>query len=120
MSPESGRRSALATLLQTVRMAPKCALPHWRLALLYRDLHQDEFANQEAHEALKFGYRFQPAGSILFRYGRTAQNLRLVIGLEHPWSLAFLPDGNMLITKRPGRIRIVRDGVLNPKPVATP
>jgi glucose/arabinose dehydrogenase len=32
-------------------------------------------------------------------------------GLEHPWALAFLPDGRMLVTERPGRLRIVgRDG----------
>jgi glucose/arabinose dehydrogenase len=38
-------------------------------------------------------------------------------GLEHPWSLVFLPDGSMLVTERPGRIRVVRDGVLDPKPI---
>src|SRR5271170_2871234 len=38
-------------------------------------------------------------------------------GLEHPWSLVFLPDGSMLVTERPGRIRVVREGVLDPKPI---
>ena len=33
-------------------------------------------------------------------------------GLVHPWSIAFLPGGDMLITERPGRLRIVRNGSL--------
>jgi glucose/arabinose dehydrogenase len=42
----------------------------------------------------------------------------LTTGLERPWSLAFLPDGRMLVTERPGRLRIVaRDGTLDPQPV---
>ena len=39
-------------------------------------------------------------------------------GLVHPWSLAFLPDGALLVTERPGRLRIVRDGKLDPQPIA--
>jgi glucose/arabinose dehydrogenase len=35
-------------------------------------------------------------------------------GLSHPFSVAFLPDGDLLVTERPGRLRIVRDGVLDP------
>jgi glucose/arabinose dehydrogenase len=38
--------------------------------------------------------------------------------LEYPFSLAFLPDGSMLVTERAGRLRVIRHGVLDPKPVA--
>lgn len=41
----------------------------------------------------------------------------VVTGLEHPWGLAFVPGGDVLITERPGRIRLVRDGSLRPQPV---
>jgi len=43
--------------------------------------------------------------------------VKVVEGLEHPWSLVFLPDGRILVTERPGRLRIVRDGRLEPRPV---
>jgi glucose/arabinose dehydrogenase len=36
----------------------------------------------------------------------------LLSGLEHPWSMAWLPNGDILITERPGRLRLVRDGQL--------
>jgi glucose/arabinose dehydrogenase len=38
-------------------------------------------------------------------------------GFNQPWSMAFLPDGAILVTERPGRLRIVRKGVLDPAPV---
>jgi len=39
-------------------------------------------------------------------------------GLSHPWAIAFLPDGGMLVTERPGRLRLIRDGRLEPTPIA--
>jgi aldose sugar dehydrogenase len=43
----------------------------------------------------------------------------VVAGLEVPWGLAFLPGGDLLVTERPGRIRLVRNGQLVPSPVAS-
>lgn len=42
----------------------------------------------------------------------------VVGGLEHPWSMAWLPDGTLLITERPGRLRVVRNDRLEPEPVS--
>jgi glucose/arabinose dehydrogenase len=39
-------------------------------------------------------------------------------GLSNPWSMAFLPNGDMLITERSGSLRIVRNGVLDPDPIS--
>jgi aldose sugar dehydrogenase len=38
-------------------------------------------------------------------------------GLSFPWSIAFLPDGAMLVTEKEGRLRLIRDGKLAPEPV---
>ncbi|MEW5916893.1 MAG: PQQ-dependent sugar dehydrogenase, partial [Gemmatimonadota bacterium] len=38
-------------------------------------------------------------------------------GLINPWSMAFLPNGDMLVTERPGRLRIIRRGKLLPNSV---
>jgi glucose/arabinose dehydrogenase len=39
-------------------------------------------------------------------------------GLVRPWAMTFLPSGDMLVTEKPGRLRIVRNGVVDPKPIA--
>ena len=39
-------------------------------------------------------------------------------GLSHPWAIAFLPDENILVTERPGRLRLIRDGVLDSLPIS--
>jgi glucose/arabinose dehydrogenase len=42
----------------------------------------------------------------------------VVSGLALPWSLTFLPNGDMLVTEKVGRLRIVRNGKLDPQPIA--
>lgn len=42
----------------------------------------------------------------------------VVTGLANPWGLVFLPGGDMLVTEKAGRVRLVRDGVLQAEPVA--
>lgn len=46
-----------------------------------------------------------------------AKATRIVGGLEHPWGLAFLPAGHILVTERPGRLRLIREGALVPDPI---
>ena len=63
---------------------------------------------------------FAAAGAAAQTYRSDAHAFRivkLVEGLDHPWSLAFLPDGRMLVTERPGRLRVIADGKLEPKPI---
>jgi aldose sugar dehydrogenase len=67
------------------------------------------------------GLANQPLGKGPFLY-RTAeqQNIRvtvLVRDIEYPYALAWLPTGEMLFTQRRGQLRIVRNGVLDPKPI---
>lgn len=52
--------------------------------------------------------------------GQAVDGLRVEIlaeGLEYPWSLAFLPSGDLLVTERAGRLRVIRDGRLVETPI---
>ena len=53
----------------------------------------------------------------------TAEVMRIRVvpvarGLVNPWSVAFLPDGGLLVSEKEGRLRIIRNGTLDPKPIA--
>jgi glucose/arabinose dehydrogenase len=53
-------------------------------------------------------------------YETSEQRIRVVLlasGLANPWSMAWLPNGDMLVTERAGRLRILRDDVLDPEPI---
>lgn len=61
----------------------------------------------------------QPAEATDTRYS-AFHDYRVVTvaeGLIRPWSMAFLPDGELLVTEQPGRLRVIRDGELLPEPV---
>jgi glucose/arabinose dehydrogenase len=60
-----------------------------------------------------------PSSSVIATRDHAVRVVTVTRGLEHPWGLAFLPDGRMLVTERPGRLRVIaKDGALDPSPVA--
>jgi glucose/arabinose dehydrogenase len=59
---------------------------------------------------------FQAAGDPLLNFDY--RQVTVAEGLEHPWSIAWLPDGTALVTERPGRLRAIRNGRLDPTPIA--
>ena len=72
---------------------------------------QQNATNNQACNLVKDGFGSQ--GQVNLRVEE------VVTGLEVPWGIAFLPNQDMLVTERPGRVRLVRDGKLVQKPVAT-
>jgi glucose/arabinose dehydrogenase len=65
----------------------------------------------EACELVDSGWG--PVGAVPIRTETVAD------GLEVPWGVGFLPGGDALVTERPGRVRLLRAGKLDPSPVAT-
>jgi glucose/arabinose dehydrogenase len=60
-----------------------------------------------------------PAARVLDVSGGQIRVVTVATDLYHPWSVAFLPDGGILVTERDGRLRLIRDGKLLPEPVWT-
>jgi glucose/arabinose dehydrogenase len=79
-------------------------------------------AVQTAQEPGRAGLPVTPLGAGPYVFDTAEQHrIRVTVltgGLSHPWALAFLPDGSLLVTERPGRLRIIKNGVLDPVPVA--
>jgi len=61
-----------------------------------------------------------PLGNGPWTYHTTEADIRVSIvarGISHPYAFAFLPDGAILVTERVGKLRVIRNGVLDPNPV---
>jgi aldose sugar dehydrogenase len=57
------------------------------------------------------------AGQVVRTEEHALRVVKVAEGLEQPWSLAFLPDGRMLVSEKAGQLRVVRDGKLEPRPI---
>jgi aldose sugar dehydrogenase len=60
----------------------------------------------------------QAAENFSSKAGVEFRLVEVAAGLANPWSLAFLPGGDMLVTERPGRLRLIRSGRLERQPIA--
>lgn len=78
-----------------------------------------------AHPAVRaqlVGVPVPPLGEGPFIFDTAEQHkIRVTVmarGLAHPWALLFMPDNTMLLTERPGRLRVIRNGILDPNPIS--
>ena len=91
----AGNRRLELTLLR-LRILPRAALALAAIAALCAQAQAQVFESEE--------HRFRV--------------VTVVAGVKHPWSIAFLPGGDMLFTQRTGELRLVRDGMLLEQPLA--
>ena len=79
------------------------------------------FGLSHGQDQPSIGVPVPPLGSGPWLFDTAEQHkIRVTVvtkGLSHPWAIAFLPSGGMLLTERPGRLRIVRDGMLDPNAI---
>jgi glucose/arabinose dehydrogenase len=72
------------------------------------------FAGLGLSLALSFGVASAQTPQTVRTQDASVRAVTVASGLENPWGFAFLPDGRMLVTERPGAMRIVKDGQVSP------
>lgn len=111
---ENGMRTSAIIAGATILIASTSIAQHGRQTFAPHELN-----NTDAPAAIVWSTPELAHGHIDFE-SAAERKLRAVVlarHLEQPWSIAFLPDGMMLVTERVGRVRVIRDGHLDPHPV---
>jgi glucose/arabinose dehydrogenase len=94
-------------------MLVTAAIAGWLFAMLVSRVARQGGGHSSAHSAMPVMVLVLAGGLVLPESEAVADESpgykieTLAQGLEHPWSLAFLPDGRMLVTERPGRLRML-------------
>ena len=111
-----------ASLAKSIREGhPDAGMPAFGSALSEQEIRALViFIRETVDEAKRAATVYaKPSGDTVVRSEEHAFRVETVAeGLETPWSIAFLPDGRMLVTEKAGRLRIVEKGKLLPEPVA--
>jgi glucose/arabinose dehydrogenase len=90
---------------KVLRLSPRRAIRAAEAAFLAMTVSTMMFANDAWAQTYKS------------KAGVTFKVVEVANGLENPWALAFLPNGDMLVTEKPGRLRVIRSGKLEREPV---
>ena len=87
--------------------------------MLSRTLRSLAFIAAAAACATTLAQAQQPSQILDIPGGGKIRVVTVATGLFHPWSIAFTPDGGVLVAERDGKLRIIRNGVMAPEPVWT-